>query len=101
MVILGFDQAVLGMEEGKEENFQISPEEGHGAYNPELKQSLPRDSLAIDQEPAVGMTLILKTAEGHDVMANIIEVNEKEIMIDLNHPLAGKTLYFSIKIIKV
>ena len=100
-VVAGFDKAVLGMENGQEKEFTLKPEEAYGEYNPQLQQKIRRDQLPEDQEPEVGMTIVAKTPDGSQFPIQITEVNEKEVTLDMNHPLAGKTLIFKIKILDV
>ena len=100
-VIKGFDEAVIGMEKDEEKKFTIKSADAYGDNNPEAIQKVPRDQLPQDQEPKVGMMLALKAPTGQQFPAKIMEVNDKEITLDLNHPLAGKDLTFEIKIIEV
>jgi len=100
-VIKGFDEAVIGMEKDEEKEIKIEPKEAYGDINPQMVQKIPRDKLPPGQEPKPGMMLGLGTPDGKQMPARITEVNEKEITIDLNHPLAGKTLNFKIKIIEI
>lgn len=100
-VIDGFDKAVVGMEVGEEKEFKLSPGEGYGQRNEQLLQKIPRDRLPLGQEPQAGMVLMLKSPEGHQIPAKITAVDDKNITIDLNHPLAGKTLIFKIKLVEI
>ncbi|MBS3077211.1 peptidylprolyl isomerase [Candidatus Pacearchaeota archaeon] len=100
-VVKGFDKAVLGMKKGEEKEFTIKPEDAYGHPNPKLIQKLPRTKLPKDQEPKIGLILMLRSQQGHQIPARIIEVDDKEITIDLNHPLAGKTLIFKIKLTEI
>lgn len=101
MVVVGFDKAVEGMEKGEEKEITLNPEEGYGQRRDELKQKIPRNALPADQEPKKGMTLVIGTPQGQQVPVNILEVNDSEITIDLNHPLAGKVLIFKIKVVDI
>ncbi|MFH1275690.1 MAG: peptidylprolyl isomerase [Candidatus Woesearchaeota archaeon] len=99
-VIKGFDQAVEGMKANEEKEITIKPEEGYGQPNPDLLKKIPREQLPKDQEPQAGMVLALGTPDGRKFPAIITEVNDKEITVDLNHPLAGKTLKFKVKVVE-
>jgi FKBP-type peptidyl-prolyl cis-trans isomerase 2 len=101
MVIPGFDKAVLGMEVGEEKTFKVMPEEGYGEFQEGLRKEIPRNVLPTGQEPEVGMMLMIGSSEGEQFPARIVEVDKEKIVIDLNHPLAGKNLNFKIKIISV
>ncbi len=98
-IIKGFDQAVLGMEIGEEKEFSIEPKDAYGDHDPELLKKIPRDKLPADAE--AGMMLMLRTPDGVQIPAVIAELTEEEATIDLNHPLAGLTLNFQIKIVDV
>ncbi len=100
-LIKGFDNAIIGMEKGQEKEIKLKPEEAYGQPDPRLTQKIPRDKLPPGQEPKVGMVLGLQAPDGKQVPARITEVNDKEVIIDLNHPLAGKNLNFKIKVIDI
>jgi len=100
-LIKGFDDAVIGMEQGEEKEIKISPEEAYGDIKPELLKKIPKEQLPKEPEPKAGMTLLMKTPDGKQFPAKITEVGESEITIDLNHPLAGKTLNFKFKIVGI
>ncbi|MFH1802918.1 MAG: peptidylprolyl isomerase [archaeon] len=97
-VVKGFDEAVLGMKKGEEKEVKIKPEEAYGEHNSKLIQKLPKDKLPKGQEPKPGLILMLRSQSGHQIPAKITAVDAKEITIDLNHPLAGKTLIFKVKV---
>ncbi len=99
-VIQGFDNAVLGMNKGEEKEFTINPEDAYGEYNDKLKQEVPRASLPKEQEPKEGMILIVQTPQG-GMPVKIKQVKDDGVVLDLNHPLAGKKLIFKIKILEI
>jgi len=100
-IIKGFDDAVTGMEKGQEKEVVIQPADAYGDYNPQLIKKIPRDKLPQGQEPKPGMMLALGTPDGKQFPAKIAEVTDKEVSIDLNHPLAGKVLKFKIKVVDI
>ena len=100
-VISGFEKNVIGMEIGEEREFSILPEEGYGKDDKRLKKDVPRSSLPKNQDPKLGMILIMRTPEEHQIPVKITKVGLDIITIDLNHPLAGKKLIFKIKIIDI
>jgi len=100
-IIPGFDKAVIGMEKGQEKDISIKPEDAYGQPREELKKEIPRSSLPQGQEPKVGMGLMMNTPQGQQFPARISKVTDDKVTIDLNHPLAGKTLNFKIKIVDV
>jgi len=100
-VIKGFDEAVTGMEKDEEKEIKLQPAEAYGDLNPDLRKKVPRDNLPKDQEPKEGMVLMVGLPNGQQMPAKIVEVGEKEVTLDLNHPLAGKVLNFKIKLVGV
>lgn len=101
MVIKGFDEALVGMEKGEEKEVTIKPEQAYGDPNPEMVKKIPREQLPKDQEPKAGMMLIMSLPNGQQLPAKITEVSDKEVTLDLNHPLAGKTLKFKLKVVEI
>ena len=100
-VIKGFDDAVKGMKKGEEKEFEIEPEDAYGPVKKELKKEVPRDMLPKDQEPKPGMGLMMQAPSGQQIPARVAEVHDDKVVLDLNHPLAGKKLIFKIKIVDV
>lgn len=97
-IIKGFDDAVKGMEKDEEKEFSLKPEEAYGEKNPNAVQKVPKDKFPQDKEVQKGMMVIMGTPEGQQVPAVVLEVDDNEVTLDLNHPLAGKTLNFKIKV---
>lgn len=104
MVIKGFDNAVTGLEKDAEKDFVVQPEEGYGQRNEQMIGKVPRDKIPTPpegKELAPGMMMVVAQENGQQMPATITEVNDKEVTIDLNHPLAGKVLKFNIKIVDI
>ncbi len=98
-VIKGFDDAIIGMEKGDEKEITLKPAEAYGEHKPELMKKVPREQLPKEPEPKPGMMLVLSLPDGRQLPARIAEVSDKEVTLDLNHPLAGKTLIFKLKLV--
>jgi FKBP-type peptidyl-prolyl cis-trans isomerase 2 len=98
-IIAGFENAVVGMEKGDEKEIKLPPEDAYGDPNPQLIQKIPKDQLP--DEVMEGMVLVMGLPNGVQIPVKVIEVTDTEVTIDLNHPLAGKTLNFKIKIVDV
>ena len=97
-VIKGFDEAVKSLNSGEEKEIVLKPSEAYGDVNPSLLKKVPREQLPKDQEPKAGMMLAVNLPNGQQFPAKITAVDDKEVTIDLNNPLAGKVLKFKIKI---
>jgi FKBP-type peptidyl-prolyl cis-trans isomerase 2 len=100
-VIPAFDKAVTGMKLDEERMFIIPPAKAYGKPNPKLIKNVSKKEIPQDRKPEVGMTLVMGTPEGRQVQVLITEVTPEYIVLDLNHPLAGKALTFKIKVIKI
>lgn len=100
-LIPGFDDAVIGMKEGEEKEIEVPPEKAYGNHNPELVKELPRNCFPEDKEIKPGMAFNMKMQNGQQVPFRISNVSNDKITIDLNPPLAGKTLKFKIKLLSI
>ncbi|MBI2485806.1 MAG: FKBP-type peptidyl-prolyl cis-trans isomerase [Deltaproteobacteria bacterium] len=94
IIIKGLYNAILGIAEGEEKKFTVSPEEAYGLEDKNFFRSIPIELLEkSDIKPRVGMRI--RTINGD---CQVIGFSGKEVEVDYNHPLAGKTLIFDIKI---
>lgn len=100
-VIKGFDDAVKEMNLDEEKEIHIESKDAYGEARVELVKKVPKEQLPKDQEPQVGMVLGVGMPNGQQIPARITEVNETEVTIDLNHPLAGKNLNFKLKVVEL
>lgn len=99
MVIPGFEKAIAAMKPGQTVTVRIPEAEAYGPHNENMLVTFPRSSFPADIPAALGEQLILRFPEGHEVPALIVDVNETEISLDANHPLAGFDLTFEIELI--
>ena len=96
-IIPGLENGIVNMAIGEKGDVLVQPEDAYGEFNSEAKQEVPKDQFAgIDLE--VGMTLYGQGEDGGTVQVIVKEVGEENVTIDFNHPLAGKTLMFSVTI---
>ncbi len=100
-ILKGFEDNIIGMEKGQEKEFSLEPGQAYGEPNPQLKKEIPKNVLQGQQEPKKGMMLMLASPDGRKFPAKIDEVKDQTLLIDLNHPLAGKKLNFSVKVLDV
>ncbi len=100
-MIKGFDAAVIGMDEGQEKKITLRPEDAYGNHNPDLVKKIPREQFPKEHEPETGMILLLGTPDGRQFPIKVAEVTDTEVGLDLNHPLAGKTLNFKVKVVAI
>jgi len=96
-IIPGLETGITNMAIGEKGDVLVKPEDAYGEYNAEAQQEVPKDQFAgIDLE--VGMTLYGQGEDGGTVQVIVKEIGEENIIIDFNHPLAGKTLMFSVTV---
>ncbi|HXU96407.1 MAG TPA: peptidylprolyl isomerase [Candidatus Nitrosotalea sp.] len=97
-VIKGFDDAILGMQEGEEKQFSISPADAYGEHDPTLIQKVPKEVFPPDAELVPGLLFEAGLPTGEKVPAVVTAIEGGIVVVDLNHPLAGKRLNFKIKL---
>jgi FKBP-type peptidyl-prolyl cis-trans isomerase 2 len=100
-VIEGFDNAVMGMKKGEEKEIHIKAKEAYGESNPALIHEIPKSMIKTDKEMKPGMSIVMATPDGHQIPLLIKEVKKDTILLDMNHPLAGKNLNFKVKVLEI
>lgn len=106
MLLPRFEEELLGKEPGGDFAFTLSPEEGYGVSDERLKVDLPRKVFEIDGEIheeilRVGRVLPMLDSNGQVVQGTILEMRGDIVSMDFNHPMAGKTLHFTGKVVSV
>ncbi|REG81325.1 FKBP-type peptidyl-prolyl cis-trans isomerase [Marinomonas pollencensis] len=99
-IIDGLDKALQGKTAGEKLTVSVAPEEGYGEIHQELIQKVPRDNFQGVDDIQVGMQFMAQTPGGQQPVT-VIGVEEDGVMLDGNHPLAGKTLNFDVEIVDV
>lgn len=99
-LIKGVSLGVVGMSEGNKKELVVPPENGYGEPQPELVLDVPRSALPQEVAPEVGMTLNARNASGQSFAVLITEVKKDSVVVDANHPLAGKTLVFAVELLE-
>lgn len=100
-IIPGLERQLIGLHVGDEREIMVKPEEGYGPVDPSAFVEVPKDQLPTNVTPTVGLVLRGMDPEGRMFRATIHEMKDHTVMLDLNHPLAGKTLFFKIKVVDV
>ena len=94
------EQCLLGMKPGSERGFDLSPD-AFGAHNPDLVHRISRTDFPVDAKLAVGEAVTLAIAAGQQASGLIRDVDAENVLVDLNHPLAGRALRFEVALIGV
>lgn len=95
-LIPGFEKGLIDMKLNEKKTITIPKEEAYGEVNDDLKLEVKRTELPQDMTPEVGMGLVSKSPDGQKRNLLVVEVNEESIVVDGNHPLAGKDLIFDL-----
>ena len=100
MLVPGIEKGLVGAAPGEKRSIVVAPDEGYGEAHPELLIKAPRESLAHLPDLAVNAVV---QGEGPDgpFRAVVREIDDEDVTLDLNHPLAGKTLAFDVEVVSV
>lgn len=100
MMIPGLEKELTGMKVGGEKHVTVKPEDGYGKINPKAVQEVPKEKIPANALK-VGAVLAARSPEGMVVPMTVREIKEKSVVMDMNHPMAGKTLVFDIKVVDI
>jgi FKBP-type peptidyl-prolyl cis-trans isomerase SlpA len=97
----GFEEALFGLKAGDEKTLIIQPEKGFGVRNPANIQELPRSQFPSDISLEPGLVMTFADAQQMEVPGVVTSFNQTTVNVDFNHPLAGREIEFSVKIMDV
>lgn len=100
-LIPGFEEAVEGMKSGESNTVTIPSDQAYGEPKDDLVVKFERDRLPEDIQPEVGQQLQLQHKDGNNIPVVITDLDENEITLDANHPLAGEDLIFEIEVVDI
>ena len=101
MLIPGFEKGILSMEVNEKKTIKIPKNEAYGDVQKELFHPVPKENLPEEIKPEVGMGLMSTNPDGSERQLRVAEVNEDHIVVDANHPLAGKDLTFDLELVEI
>ncbi len=90
-----------GLAKGEKKVIILPPQQAYGEINPTAKKKVPRRTFPEDLLLKPGEYLTYKAPEGNEFPVRILEVSKSTVLLDLNHPLAGKTLHFEVEVLEV
>lgn len=100
-VIKGLDEALIGMEVNQKKDIYITADKAYGPIQKELIVKVDRNKLPENIKLELGQELQIPIEEGNNINVTVKEISDKIILLDGNHPLAGKNLIFKIEIIEI
>jgi len=99
-IVPGLEAKLTGMKQGESADILVSAEDGYGAYNDELIQTIPAEQFA-GIELKEGMALYGQGEHGETVQVTVKSFTEEDVTIDYNHPMAGQDMMFSVLVSEV
>ncbi|MGM0593898.1 MAG: FKBP-type peptidyl-prolyl cis-trans isomerase [Pseudomonadota bacterium] len=99
-IIPGLEKELEGKSTGDALQVTVSPEEGYGERDDSLTQAVPRQMFENADEIQVGMQFQTQTEQGPHIVT-VINVDDENVTVDANHPLAGQTLNFDVSVVEV
>jgi FKBP-type peptidyl-prolyl cis-trans isomerase SlyD len=100
MMIPGLERELTGMKIGAVKHVTVKPEDGYGKINPKAVQEVPKENVPANGLK-VGAVLAARSPEGMVMPMTVKEIKEKTVVMDMNHPMAGKTLVFDVKVVDI
>jgi len=99
-IIPGLEKQLIGLKVGDTKSVEVAPAEGYGEVDPNRVQEVPKENVP-EEAWGVGKKLQGRGPDGGMMFAEVTEVKENTVIVDLNHPLAGKTLFFAVKVLNI
>jgi FKBP-type peptidyl-prolyl cis-trans isomerase SlyD len=99
-ILPALEDKLLGMKAEETREVTLTPAEGYGPVHEEALQTVPLDIIP-EEARNVGARLVGQGPQGQPLHAVVKEINEENAVVDLNHPLAGQNLHFTIKVVSI
>ncbi len=100
-LLAGFEKKIHGMKAGQKASFTVLPEESFGQPNPANIQRFSRSDFAQDMELTEGLVISFADAGQSELPGVVTSITDEAVMVDFNHPLAGRTIQFDVGIVAV
>lgn len=93
------ERCLAGLATGAHETFHITPEQGFGPYDPEMVQALDRSQFDEETMLEPGAMIAFETPTGDVLPGRIMSVETQHVLVDFNHPLAGRDFVFEVRVL--
>ena len=100
-IIAGFNNALLGMRAGQSKDISLTPEEAYGPTRPDALRAVSRTNFSEGVDLTPGTKVEAQGPDGDMFVGKIKTVDGDQVVVDFNHPMAGKTLNFHIQIVNL
>ncbi len=98
MLVPGLEAALVGLEKGASKDVTVEPAEGFGDRDDELVLEIDKTDFPDPKNVTMGDEVVAESPDGDEVPMRVIEVKDETVVVDANHPLAGVTLRYSVKV---
>jgi peptidylprolyl isomerase len=98
-VIVGFDRAVVGLKPGESCKVVVTATDGYGEHVPEMVVTIERQQIPDNDKLMLGSMLEVGMEDGQSLEVQVVELSDETVVLDGNHPLAGKELHFEIELL--
>jgi len=99
-IVPGLEKAMEGLKAGDQKHVEVKPADGYGEIDPKAIQEVKKSQVP-ENAWKVGTQLEAKGPDGESMFPRVTEVKQDTVVLDFNHPLAGKTLFFDVKVLDV
>jgi FKBP-type peptidyl-prolyl cis-trans isomerase SlyD len=99
-IVPGLEREMAGMKVGGEKRVKVKPEDGYGNIDPNAYQEVPKQQIP-PEGLKVGAVLGARSPEGQVIPVRVHQIKEQTVVLDFNHPMAGKTLVFDVKVLDI
>lgn len=100
-IVPGLERGLAGLRAGEQKQVHVPAEEAYGPVNPQALQEIQKEKLPPEVSPEKGTLLEAQSPEGRVQLVKIVEVKANSVVIDFNHPLAGKDLDFDVTVLRI
>lgn len=100
-IVPGLERALTGLKAGGQRKVRVPSAEAYGPVNPQAFQEVPKEKFPSDVTLKKGVLLDARAPNGEQRLVKIADVKEKTVIVDFNHPLAGKDLDFDVTVLKI
>lgn len=101
MLVPGLEAALAELAVGDERNVVVAAEEGYGEYDEELVLEIERSEFPNPAEVTIGDEFLATSPDGEELPMRVIQLTDDSVVVDANHPLAGMTLHYAVKVREV
>jgi len=97
----GMELSLFDQQAGDEFNIMLTPEQAYGFPDKENQHNIPLSDFPADLPPEEGLVIAFDGADNEEILGTVIEIKKQHVIVDFSHPLAGRNINFTVKILQV